>query len=309
MFVSTTEHERIQPIRNHDEPGHGDVGRSRARPSRIRGILPVGLACLAALAGCHKQPAAGVHHPGDSAPDTAGHAGQEHAGTGHGAHWSYEGDTGPVSWGELATEYATCGQGRSQSPVDLPASVPAGDHHIAFHYQAVPLKVINNGHTIQVEVPPGSHIELDGKRYDLRQFHFHHPSEESVAGKRADMVAHLVHIDAQGAIAVVGVLMNAGATEPAILDRVWQHLPAHEGETLTPAGVQIELAELLPAQRQFYHFTGSLTTPPCSEGVAWNVMAQPITIKSEHVQGFHALYPVNARPVQPLNGRVISSGN
>ena len=301
MSASTTHHDLIQPAPTHDALGHR---RPFAR-MHMRSNLSAGLLTALLLAGCHKQPADGVHHPGDSAHGPAS-GGQ---GTGHGTHWSYDGATGPAAWGELDPAFATCSTGTHQSPIDLPASVPAAsDHHIEFHYQSVPLKVLNNGHTIQVEVPAGSYIELDGRRYDLLQFHFHHPSEETIAGKHADMVVHLVHKNDQGGLAVVGVLMNAGQGEPAILARVWEHLPARAGETDAPAGVQIALNELLPADHHFYHFTGSLTTPPCSEDVAWNVMASPIAISAEHVQAFHALYPLNARPVQPLHDRAISGG-
>jgi carbonic anhydrase len=301
MSASTNHHDPVQPAATHGAAGHG---RPSAR-TPMRSLMGAGLLTALLLAGCQKQPAEGVHHPGDIAHGPA--AGEQPPG--HGAHWSYEGATGPAAWGNLDPAFATCATGTHQSPIDLPASVPASsEHHIEFHYQSVPLKVLNNGHTIQVEVPAGSYIELDGRRYDLLQFHFHHPSEETIASKHADMVVHLVHKNDQGGLAVVGVLMSAGQGEPAILARVWEHLPAQAGQTDAPAGVQIALTELLPADRPFYHFTGSLTTPPCSEDVAWNVMANPIAISPEHVQAFHALYPLNARPVQPLHDRAISGG-
>jgi carbonic anhydrase len=305
MSASTTHPDRILPAPTHDASGQG---RSHATRGPIPRTIGTGLLAALLLVGCHKPPVDGVHHAGDSAHAASGE--QAHAGaSGHDAHWSYDGATGPAAWAELDPAFATCSAGTHQSPIDLPASVPAAsDHHIEFHYQSVPLEVVNNGHTIQVAVPAGNYIELDGRRYELLQFHFHHPSEETIAGKHADMVAHLVHKNDQGALAVVGVLMNAGQGEPAILARVWEHLPAHAGETDAPAGVQISLTELLPADHHFYHYTGSLTTPPCSEDVAWNVMAYPIAISAEHVQSFHALYPINARPVQPLHDRAISGG-
>lgn len=304
MSAFNVEHNRIQPIAAHAAP-------APAYRSRTASTATTGLAALAALLlGCQKQPA--VQQPAQPAEGAAEapHGGaQEHAGA-HGAHWSYsEAQTGPAAWGKLTPEYAACAEGKTQSPVDLPPSVPMADtHRIVFHYGAVPLKVVNNGHTIQVEVAAGNYIELDGARYDLRQFHFHHPSEETIAGKPADMVAHLVHLDQRGAIAVVGVLITAGEGEPATLDRIWHHLPTHANETLAPAGVQIDVAQLLPPHRQFYHYTGSLTTPPCTEDVSWNVIAEPIHISVEHLDAFHALYPVNARPVQPLNERLIDGG-
>jgi carbonic anhydrase len=307
MSAFNAEHNRPQPLAAHPASARA----RRACQRRTARMAVTGLAGLAALLmGCQQQPAVQQPvQPAQGAAEATHGGAQEHTGA-HGAHWSYSDDqTGPSAWGKLAPEYAACAEGKTQSPVDLPAVVPMADaHRIAFHYGAVPLKVVNNGHTIQVEVPAGNYIELDGARYELRQFHFHHPSEETIAGKPADMVAHLVHIDERGAIAVVGVLITAGAGEPATLDRIWHHLPAHANETLAPAGVQIDVAQLLPPHRQFYHYTGSLTTPPCTEGVSWNVIAEPIHISVEHLDAFHALYPVNARPVQPLNERPIDGG-
>lgn len=312
MSVFHTERNFIQPIAAHAAPA---LASSRARRSRTGGTIATGLAALAALAvGCQKQPA--VQQPVQPAQSSAeaqpadGHEdGQRHAAA-HDVHWSYEDvQTGPSAWGKLAPEYAACAEGKTQSPVDLPPAVPMADaHRIKFDYHSVPLKILNNGHTIQVEVPAGNFIDLDGGRYELRQFHFHHPSEETIAGKPADMVAHLVHVNERGSLAVVGVLITAGAGEPVALDRIWHHLPTHAGEALTPAGVQIDLADLLPPHRQFYHYTGSLTTPPCTEGVSWNVIAEPIHISTEHLNAFHALYPSNARPLQPLNERIIDGG-
>lgn len=306
MSASTTDQFPRPPTHTHHVSGH-------VRP-RIRCRFPgatgaTGAALLAALllAGCPKPPPEGPRHAGEQphpAPATAHASGHDHQ-----SHWTYDGVTGPDAWARLDPGFATCSQGIHQSPVDLPANLPAASaHHIEFHYQTVPLEVVNNGHTIQVQVPPGSYIDLDGHRYDLLQFHFHHPSEETIAGKHADMVVHLVHKDARGGLAVVGVLANAGQGEPTALARIWEHLPAHAGETDAAPDVHIALGELLPADHHFYHYTGSLTTPPCTEGVDWSVMAFPISILPEHVQAFHALYPANARPVQPLHDRVIDGG-
>lgn len=278
------------------------------------------VACVVAPFGCSKTasgPAAGgpaAAGPAPGAQTQAQHAG-EHAGAParapsatHASAWTYAGATGPDAWGDLEPAYTTCKDGKSQSPVDLPVAVPAGTSaQIEVHYQRAPLKVVNNGHTIQVDVPAGSYIEIDGTRYDLLQLHFHHPSEHTVGGKPADMVAHLVHASDTRALAVVGVLMNRGDREPAILERIWEHLPAKD-ETWASAEVRIDPAELLPARRAHYRYQGSLTTPPCTEGVLWTVLAEPITISPAHLDAFHALYPGNARPVQPLNRRAVSGG-
>jgi carbonic anhydrase len=224
---------------------------------------------------------------------------------GHGPHWGYKGSTGPTHWSKMESEFASCGVGREQSPIDIRNdAVQAADlPPIAFSYKLTPLSIVDNGHTIQVNVAPGSSIDVAGHRYELAQFHFHRPSEESIDGKRHSMVAHLVHKDAQGRLAVVAVLLSDGALNPMVAT-LWANLPAHGGES-APTGVQIDPADLLPADRGYYTFAGSLTTPPCSEGVTWFVLKNPSTLSSGEIERFASLYPMNARPVQPLNGRTV----
>jgi carbonic anhydrase len=173
---------------------------------------------------------------------------------------------------------------------------------ILFHYKPSPLKIVNNGHTIQVNYAPGSYAELGGKRYELAQFHFHSPSEHTVAGKHSEMEVHLVHRDSEGGLAVVGVLLRKGH-EIAGLQGVWDHLPQNEEET-TVEGASVDASSLLPRHSEFYNYSGSLTTPPCSEGVAWYVMVEPVEVSVEQIGAFQAIVSANARPVQPLNGRV-----
>jgi carbonic anhydrase len=227
----------------------------------------------------------------------------------HVHHWSYQGGTGPAKWGKLEEDYQVCGLGHTQSPIDIQDAVAkkADLAPIAFDYKPSPLKLIDNGHTVQVTYAPGSSITAQGKRYELVQFHFHHPSEEKVNGKRADMVAHLVHKDADGNLAVVAVLLHHGAAN-ALIDTLWKHLPTRKEQEVDAPGVDINAADLLPANHDaYYAYTGSLTTPPCSENVAWFVMKAPTTVSSEEVARFAKLYPMNARPTQPLNGREILS--
>jgi carbonic anhydrase len=221
-------------------------------------------------------------------------------------HWSYKGHSGPAHWAGLEHEYASCGGGREQSPIDIrdtaaqKGPLPA----IAFGYQPVPLKIIDNGHTIQVNYAPGSFMEVGGRRYELQQFHFHKPSEEAVNGRRADMVAHLVHKDEQGRLAVVAVLLNAGQVNPMVAT-LWNNLPAKKGSEVDVGGVQVNAADLLPTDHAYYTFAGSLTTPPCSEGVTWFVLKKPGTLSAGEIGRFGSSYPMNARPVQPLNGRMV----
>jgi len=228
----------------------------------------------------------------------------------HAPHWSYQGASGPARWAALEPEFGACGTGHAQSPIEIrrdlaqKAELPA----IRFDYRPVPLKVIDNGHTIQVIYAPGSFIEVGGHRYELVQFHFHKPSEESIDGRRQAMVAYLVHNDAEGRIAVVAVLLNPGAINPMVAS-LWNNLPTRKGVELAPANVEIDASDLLPTDHAYYTFAGSLTTPPCSEGVTWLVLKTPSTLSEGQISRFSRVYPMNARPLQPLNGRVVRVSN
>jgi len=222
-----------------------------------------------------------------------------------GHEWSYEGDHGPTHWGDIKSDYAMCKTGKNQSPIDITNAVKADLSLIQFSYKPVQLKIINNGHTIQVNYAEGSFINVGGKPYQLVQFHFHHPSEEKIKGKNFDMVAHLVHKSAEGNLAVVAVLIKKGQAN-ALIEALWANLPKEEGTEIVPANVMIDASGLLPAQQGYYTFTGSLTTPPCTEGVTWFVLKAPIELSSAQINRFAHFYKHNARPVQPLDGRVVS---
>ena len=230
-------------------------------------------------------------------------AAAEHGHAGH--EWSYEGEHGPAHWGDVKTDYAVCKTGKNQSPVDITGAVKADLPPIQFSYKEAPLRIINNGHSIQVNYPEGSFITVGGKQYQLVQFHFHHPSEEKVNGKSFDMVVHLVHKNAEGKLAVVAVLMQNGRSN-TFMKTLWEHLPKEEGKEEVIANVMINPNELLPAQQGYYTFTGSLTTPPCTEGVTWFVLKTPVEVSGNQVDQFMHFYKNNARPVQPLSGRVVS---
>jgi carbonic anhydrase len=222
-------------------------------------------------------------------------------------HWSYEGDTGPESWGKLSPDFATCATGKSQSPIDISAATVSSLDDIKVSYQASPLKVKNNGHTIQVDYAAGSSIQVGDKQYDLKQFHFHTPSEESIGGQRFTMVTHFVHKAADGSLGVIGVLMKEGA-ENAALKAVFDNMPTAEGEKEV-AGTQVNAADILPKDLTYFNFSGSLTTPPCSEGVNWMVVADPIEISPAQAKAFQTIFAMNARPIQPVNGRVVRLDN
>jgi carbonic anhydrase len=229
--------------------------------------------------------------------------GQEHAAHAS-SHWTYQGATGPQHWGDLEPDYSACKAGAHQSPINIQKAERTSLPAIQFDYQAVPLTIVNNGHTIQIKYPPGSFITVDGHKYQLVQFHFHHPSEEKINGHGYDMVAHLVHKDAKGHLAVVAVLLTKGDANP-LVQTLWDHLPSQVGQEQEVPNVEVNAAALLPKQTGYYAFEGSLTTPPCTEGVRWMVLSQPEEISPSELHTFGTMYSNNARPVQLSNNRVV----
>lgn len=218
-------------------------------------------------------------------------------------HWSYEGEAGPANWNKLEPGFATCATGKRQSPIDIRSGIKVDTNPIRFDYRPTLFNVVDNGHTIQVNIDDGQSITVLGKRYDLLQFHFHKPSEERVSGRSFDMVVHLVHKNEDGHLAVIAVLLEQG-TEHPVIQTIWNNLPLEKGSE-TSSEVQINLANLLPENRAYWTYMGSLTTPPCSENVLWMVLKQPAQVSPEQVATFSRLYRNNARPVQPANGRLV----
>lgn len=220
------------------------------------------------------------------------------------AHWGYAGDIAPAKWGQLSDEYAVCGSGKNQAPVDIQSVVKAGLPALPVTYQTGGEQILNNGHTIQVVYQQGSHVSIDGRDFMLKQFHFHAPSENRINGQAYPLELHLVHADQDGNLAVVGLMFEEGAAN-ALLATLWAQMPAKAGTTvaLNPA---VNVADLLPTDRHYYRFAGSLTTPPCSEGVRWLVLKHPMTASKEQIAQFAQLmgHP-NNRPLQPLGARQI----
>lgn len=237
------------------------------------------------------------------------HRSKPHPATGHDAyahahiHWSYEGAGGPENWGKLDPDYATCSSGKRQSPIDIRDGIRVELEPIRFDYRPASFRVVDNGHTVQVSLAGGS-ISLLGKSYQLIQFHFHRPSEELVNGKSFDMVAHLVHKSEDGKLAVVAVLFERGGENP-LIQTIWNNLPLEKNDEVAPPALTLDLAQLLPENRSYYTYMGSLTTPPCSEGVLWLVLKQPQQMSAEQMAIFARLYKNNARPVQPSSSRLI----
>lgn len=218
-------------------------------------------------------------------------------------HWEYSGEAGPAKWASLTPEYGQCA-GSNQSPVNLSGLVKAELAPLQFHYLAGGRSVTNNGHTVQVDYAPGSTLELDGMHFTLKQFHFHAPSENLIEGKSYPLEGHLVHANDQGELAVVAVMFEPGSANSA-LGRAWTSLPAKAGEQHQLKDA-VSAEQLLPAKRDYYRFSGSLTTPPCSEGVRWLVMKQPVQISQAQIDAFKAvMHHPNNRPVQPLHGRLV----
>jgi carbonic anhydrase len=220
------------------------------------------------------------------------------------AHWSYEGDEGPSHWGDLNPDYASCKNGHHQSPIDIRNPQKADLPAIQFDYKPSPLHIIDNGHTIMVTYAPGSSIRVGDKQYALKQFHFHRPSEEKINGKGYEMVVHLVHADQAGNLAVVAVLLERGANNPLIKE-LWNDVPKEKEKEAQLDTITINVANLLPADRGYYTFSGSLTTPPCSENVTWYVLKHPVSVTEDEIEQFAKLYRDDARPTQPLYDRVV----
>lgn len=258
------------------------------RPTRV----------AAAHTSAHRPPAKA------RAAALAGHAAPSvHGGE---VHWEYEGEHGPEHWGQMKSDFNACSSGKRQSPIHIQSTdtAPGPAEPIEFHYSGSGGSVVNNGHTIQVDPMGHNWIKVRGAAYKLVQFHFHHPAEEKVNYKGFAMVAHLVHKNEAGQLAVVAVLMDVG-TNNTFLQKVWTRMPLDTQDRVPLPDELLDLNELLPTDQRYYQFMGSLTTPPCSEGVLWMVMKQPVTLGPDQLKLFTKLFPMNARPVQAVNGRLV----
>lgn len=284
--------ERLSATRLHEKAGPDDL---RVTARGVAAPKPVSLQSE----GGHAAPKAAAKRSAKAAtaaPD--GHGG---------AHWDYKGSAGPAAWAALKPEFSLCGAGQRQSPIDIRGGLAVDLDPVQFDYQTSRFGVVDNGHTVQVNLAAGNAIEVGGRRFELLQFHFHRPSEERIDGRQFEMSLHLVHKDEQGRLAVVALLFEKGPAQPQ-LQKVWANLPLERNEE-NAARVALELGGLLPADRRYYTYMGSLTTPPCSEGVQWIVMRQPVTLTPEQIDIFARIYPMNARPVQQASGRRIMQSN
>lgn len=209
--------------------------------------------------------------------------------------WDYKGTNNPETWGNLSEEFALCNTGQNQSPIDLDPAATMMTGDIELKYATVVFEVVNNGHSIQVNYPKGSYAKIGEDTYNLLQFHFHTPSEHTIAGKASAMEVHLVHANEAGDIAIISAMIEPG-TESYDVSKVWRNIP--EVGASKKSGLVINAANLLPQDLTHTTYSGSLTTPPCSENVTWLVMKEPITLSPEQIATFQSLYPMNARPTQ-----------
>lgn len=236
--------------------------------------------------------------------------------------FSYAGDTGPAFWGSLSPDWETCGTGMAQSPIDFTAMhITESDPSVLeFNYHPTPFNILNNGHTIEMTYAPGSALIVQGEIFEVKQFHFHTHSEHTIEqGAHYPIEMHIVHQNSQGMNAVVSVMIRPGAANPALepIEQIQQLIPLTAGVTYNFSALAINVADLLPATRQFIHYTGSLTTPPCTEGVAWYVLQTPMEMSEEQIRVLKSALNqldsassagTNNRPTQSLNGRTISRG-
>lgn len=230
-------------------------------------------------------------------------------------HWDYGQEHGPATWASLSPDFATCGSGKSQSPIDIASAKTQPAEALKTSYAPAELRVvhhehvadgINNGHTVQVNESGADALTLGDETFSLLQYHFHSPSENTVDGKHYPMEMHLVHKSAAGKLAVVGVFIEEGA-ENAAYAPVWANLPKEKGKEFHLAHVTVNVDDLLPQERTTWRFDGSLTTPPCTEGVKWLVLTHPVQLSASQIAAFRAVIDGNNRPTQPLHGRVVTT--
>ena len=221
----------------------------------------------------------------------------------HAAEWGYKGDIGPKHWGDLSSVYILAKQGKQQSPIDISKSIEHELPNIIFNYRPAKINLVYNGHTIEEEEETGSHIQIKEEIFELKQFHFHAPSEHTINGKHADMEMHLVHKANNGTVVVVAVMINRG-DENRSFTSIWENLPTSENADVQVTRT-VDATDLLPSGHTYYQYRGSFTTPPCAEGVIWYVLTAPIELSHRQIDEFKSIINNNNRPIQPLNEREI----
>jgi len=224
----------------------------------------------------------------------------------HAKHWAYLGQVGPKHWSELNPKFNMCSEGHQQSPINVVATKDTELKALDLNYTAGSKSIINNGHTVQVNINDGSVFKIDGADYKLKQFHFHVPSENNINGNAFPLEAHFVHATDDGKLAVVAVMFEEGEENP-VLAKIWKRLPNLKVGEEAKCGLSVdEVKALMPENKDYYKFKGSLTTPPCSEDVKWHVYKHPLKVSKAQVIEFFTQFGFpNNRPVQPSNKRDI----
>ncbi|STQ91246.1 carbonic anhydrase [Iodobacter fluviatilis] len=316
-FAAEPSHKAATPEPAHktEKPAAETVAPSHDAPPETIPVphsAPVGKYGIPSPGASHRSNSnshAAKKHSAPSAHAPAAAHGGRHGAPHAGGHWGYEdGSTGPNSWGSMSPSFALCAEGKEQSPINITTSYAQEMEKIKFNYGMTRIIAVNNGHTIQLNIDPGSYIEALGSKYQLLQFHFHTPSEEAIGGIRYPMVAHLVHKSEEGKLAVVAALIQQGAQDNPLIEALWDKMPDEHNESRTFDKLTYSPAALLPLDQSFYTFMGSLTTPPCSEGVRWLVMKNPLSISAKQIARFRKLFPMNARPIQSINARNVMEG-
>jgi carbonic anhydrase len=271
-------------------PGSGGGARSAAAATPA---MPA-----SAPAGPAKRTAAAASPTVAAAPVPAPQPGQP---------WAYDGPNGPAAWARLKPEFALCGNGKRQSPIDLRDGIQVNLEPLAFDYRPSSLRVVDDGRSLQAQVGAGNTVQLNGRRYELQTVQFHTPAEDRVQGKTYDMSAHLLHKDPQGHVLVVSVLLERGSPQ-SVLQTVLDNLPLEKGDDVN-ASQAVDWSKLMPLDPRYFIYMGSLSAPPCSEGVVRVVMKSPMSVSPEQFSIFSRLYPMNARPVQAATGRIVKESN
>ena len=284
--------------------------RQISRPLLIITLSLIAAACTQ-IGSRTQDSAAGDAHPDSRASSPAPAARQSKSyparhNNPQNSHWGYTGSEGPEEWANLNPAYQLCEKGHAQSPVDISGVEKASLGRIRINYKSGPSNIVNNGHTVQVNMRKGSYMIVARKKYRLLQFHFHAPSEHTVNGKPADMVIHFVHQARNGKLAVLAVLLES-CNENNIIGKLWRSIPLQAGDKKRLSR-KINIAKLLPTRRAYYQYTGSLTTPPCTEGVNWMILKSTMTISDAQKKTFTDIFPNSIRPIQPKNDRVIKLG-
>lgn len=271
--------------------------------ARRRTIALTTLSLAVLLSGCAgAETPEGLASPAPSSPSSAAATATPTASAA--PHWAYEGEEGPDHWGELTSAFSTCDTGADQSPIDLPSNATPEEDNLVLAYSPTDEEAIDTGHTLQLNAQPGAGLTYNGVDYALQQLHYHDPSEHTVDGDHPPIEFHFVNKDADGDLLVIGVFGIVGSDNPSFDPLV----KAAQADS-TPTPDTVDLQSMMPDSLLHYAYTGSLTTPPCSEGVQWLVMETPVELGQDQIDTLTSLYEGNNRPVQPLNGREIHVGN